>query len=418
MEIIKSFVLDLVWLFNEMSPYLLLGFFIAGCLHVFLPPGKMTKWLGKPNLKSAVYAAFLGVPLPLCSCGVIPTGVSLYSNGSSKGASISFLISTPQTGVDSILVTYSLMTLPFALIRPVVAFVSGIVGGALTNSLTQKEPAKTQESQITEPVYKNKWAELFRYAFVEFLEDIAKWLVIGLLVAALITTLVPDDFFTQYLTNSWVSMLVILLASIPMYVCATGSVPIAAALMLKGLSPGAAFVFLMAGPATNAGTIAVIGKSLGKKSLYAYLISIIGMSIAAGAIIDLALPASWFEILNPHAANHHASHIIPEWIQWTSSGILVALMLNIYRKKWFGKKSNTHSHDSINSDMNAHIKVEGMTCNHCKASVENNLKSLPFIDEVQVDLSSGEVSLKGENIDFKEVEDKVSGLGYLYKGKL
>lgn len=418
MEIIKSFVLDLIWLFNEMSPYLLLGFFIAGCLHVFLPPGKMTQWLGKPNLKSAVYAAFLGVPLPLCSCGVIPTGVSLYSNGSSKGASISFLISTPQTGVDSILVTYSLMTLPFALIRPVVAFVSGILGGALTNSLTVNEPAKPIENKATQTVYKNKWAELFRYAFIEFLEDIAKWLVIGLVIAALITTLVPDDFFTQYLTNSWLSMLVILLASIPMYVCATGSVPIAAALMLKGLSPGAAFVFLMAGPATNAGTIAVIGKSIGKKPLYAYLISIIGMSLLAGSFIDLVLPDSWFEILIPHSADHHASHVIPEWLQWTSSGILLALIVNIYFKKWFGTKRDHHKHDSKNSKMNTQIKVGGMTCNHCKASVENNLKSLPFIEEVEVDLSSGEVSIKGENIDYKAVENKVSSLGYQYKGKL
>lgn len=438
MDWITQFFTEILWLFNEMSPYLLLGFFIAGVLRVFVPPGRMTQWLGKPTWKSAVYSAFLGVPLPLCSCGVIPTGVSLHANGASKGASVSFLISTPQTGVDSILVTYSLMGWPFAIIRPIVAFVSGVIGGGLTNAMTSKEKEVVKDQSVTSEFKGSKVKELFRYAFVEFLEDIAKWLVIGLVIAAAITTFLPDSLFTEYLSSPWLSMLVILVASIPMYVCATGSVPIAAALMMKGLSPGAAFVFLMAGPATNAGTITVIAKSLGKKSLYAYLISIIGMSLATGGIIDQFLPAEWFQLGSMGAHDHHESHMLPLWLQWGSSAILGILLLNVMFRKYFpkaigrseasdctcttGEGSESSGSETENEKherkMNSEIEVGGMTCNHCKASVEKNLTALDSVSEAVVDLSNGHVTLKGDAVDLKEVESTVNSLGYEYKGEV
>jgi len=419
MEIVLKFFKELLWLFNEMSPYLLLGFFIAGLLRVYLPPGRMTQWLGKPTWKSAVYAAFLGVPLPLCSCGVIPTGVSLHANGASKGASVSFLISTPQTGVDSVLVTYSLMGWPFALIRPIVAFASGVIGGGLANAMTSSEEEKVKDRAVTSEFTGNKIKELFRYAFVEFLEDIAKWLVIGLLIAAAITTWVPDTFFTQYISSPWLSMLVILIASIPMYVCATGSVPIAAALMMKGLSPGAAFVFLMAGPATNAGTITVIGNSLGKKSTYAYLISIIGMSLLTGGIIDTLLPAQWFVWgEGMHVGHNHTSQMLPMWLQWGSSLILAVLLLSAAVRRYLPKRRELSGTSSKTDKMNSEIKVEGMTCNHCKSSVEKNLTALPKVESVDVNLSNGHVSLTGDSIDLEEVEKTVNGLGFKYVGEV
>ena len=255
METAWQYTLELLtafWdLFMEMAPYLVLGFLLAGVLHVFFPKHKVHKYLGGKNLKSVINASLVGIPLPLCSCGVIPTGVSFHKNGASKGASVSFLISTPQTGVDSILATYSLMGLPFAVIRPIVALITGIIGGVATNAVDESPVTEAPQSAVNE-IKGNKFIAMLRYAFVDFLADIAKWLVIGLAIAAVITVMVPDSFFESYLSNPYLNMLLVLAASVPMYVCATGSIPVAMALLVKGISPGAAFVFLMAGPATNA----------------------------------------------------------------------------------------------------------------------------------------------------------------------
>ena len=146
MEFLSKYFIALVDLFNQMAPYLLIGFFLAGVLHVYLPKDKISKYLGKDNIVSVINAALIGIPLPLCSCGVIPTGISFYKNGASKGSSVSFLISTPQTGVDSILVTYSLLGLPYAIIRPIAALITGIFGGGITNALNHKtKEAVTEE---------------------------------------------------------------------------------------------------------------------------------------------------------------------------------------------------------------------------------------------------------------------------------
>ena len=195
MDIINNYIRDFVDILNEMSPYLLLGFLIAGVLHVGFPKDKINKYLGRRNITSVINAALLGVPLPLCSCGVIPTGISFYKNGASKGSSVSFLISTPQTGVDSIMVTYSLLGLPFAIIRPIVAFVTGVIGGALTNTVDKQttEPVELSHEEHKKGSNKNVMVRMFQYAFVEFLQDISKWLIIGLLIAAAISVIVPND---------------------------------------------------------------------------------------------------------------------------------------------------------------------------------------------------------------------------------
>ena len=250
-----------------MAPYLILGFLIAGILKVLVPANIMTKYLGKSNTSSVINASLFGIPLPLCSCGVLPTGISLYKNGASKGSSVSFLISTPQTGVDSILVTWSMLGLPLAIIRPITAFFTGVAGGILTNKFDSTRLSIKTEVNQEKKSKGSSLREIFRYAFIEMVDDIAKWLVIGLLIAAFITVAVPDEFFNEFNITGLTGMVLILVVSIPLYICATASVPIAAVLLLKGLSPGAILVFLMAGPATNAATITVIGKNLGKKHL-------------------------------------------------------------------------------------------------------------------------------------------------------
>ncbi len=247
---IRQFFIDFFLILNEMSPYLLLGLFFAGLLKVFLPEKFIAKYLRKSNLKSAVNATLLGIPLPLCSCGVLPTGIALYKNGASKGATNAFITSTPQTGVDSILVTYAMLGFPMAIIRPIVALISGILSGIITNKLTRNEAQNAENitaNKITcaapSPSLLQLWVEVFRYAYFTFLADIARWLVIGTIIAALISVLLPTDFFTAYISAGIAGILLILVASMPLYICATASVPIAAVLLSKGISPGAILVF-------------------------------------------------------------------------------------------------------------------------------------------------------------------------------
>ena len=421
MEYVKLFLEKLYFLVLDMAPWLLLGFFIAGLLHVAFPQGKINKMLGKSNMRSVLKAALIGIPLPLCSCGVIPTGVSIHRNGASKGAAVSFLISTPQTGVDSIMVTYSLLGLPFAVVRPLVALLTGLLGGGITNKLEPAEKdnsADLQEKADRAGQKKNPLLEMFRYAFVEFLEDIAKWLVIGLLIAALIAVFVPDDFFTTYIQNDFLGMIIILIASIPVYVCATSSVPIAAVLMMKGISPGAALVFLMAGPATNAATISVIGSSMGRKTLISYLSTLIAGALLSGLFIDYFLPRQWFTFGMAHLHEGHEHSLLPFWIQLVSGVIMTLLILNIFLQKlikYLRNKRKKQSTVTTMGDMN--VIVRGMTCNHCKMSVENNLMKLEGVESVNADVDQNMVSLSGKSIKLEKVKETIESIGYKYEGE-
>ncbi len=248
---IRSYWISLLNVVCEMAPYLLLGFLIAGLLHVLVPKGFYRKYLSRDNKWAVLWAALLGVPLPLCSCGVIPTAIGLRKENASKGAVASFLIATPQTGIDSILATFSLLGLGFAIVRPVAALITGVCGGLLVNRFAGEEEASSDSSSSCS-VESGFWlVRVLRYAFVDLLQDIGGRLVIGLLLAALIQVVVPEGFFLRFGNYPLLQMLVILVVAIPMYICSTGSIPVAAALMMKGLSPGAALVMLMAGPAVN-----------------------------------------------------------------------------------------------------------------------------------------------------------------------
>ena len=411
MEFITQVILEIWKMFLEMSPYLLLGFAFAGILHVLIPKEVVTKQIGKKNIWSTIKATLLGVPLPLCSCGVIPTGVSFYKNGASKGATNAFLISTPQTGVDSILITSSLMNWPWAIARPIIALITGVFGGFLTDRMDNEENEVLEDVEscsdctITE---KKHWlVEIFNYAFLEFLPDISRQLVVGILIAVAITMFIPPSVFSNYLTNPIFNMLLILVASIPLYVCATGSVPIASSLLVLGVSPGAVLVFLMAGPATNAATISVLWKSLGKKATLAYLISIIGGALFFGLLIDYVLPTEWFTI--SEMANTHIHGEGESWIAIISAITLIGLILYVEFRKLVPKTI------IIMENSNTYV-VDGMTCNHCKNSVETNLSKLENIDEAIVNLENKTVIVKG-SATAEEVKTLVDGLGYNYKGE-
>ena len=417
MDILFQFANALLSLSKEMAPYLLFGFIIAGLLHVYIPAGAFNKWFGKKNLKSVVYAALMGIPLPLCSCGVIPTGISIYKEGASKGATVSFLISTPQTGVDSIMVTYSLLGFPFAIARPIIALITGVLGGLMVNKADDEEVSTGKKELNVEDsapsVQGNKLKRIWDYAFDEFLGDIADWLIIGLLLAGVIAVMIPEEFFESvYLKNEFSSMLIVLVASIPFYVCATGSVPIAAALLMKGLNPGAVLVFLMAGPATNMATMTVISKTLGKKTLFIYIGSLVIGSMVFGLGINHLFPRSFFNIAAV-SSTHHSSDIWM-WIEWISVVFLSLILIRFYSMKFINFLRKKKGEKSLSSQEMT-IGVTGMTCENCAARVESSLLQLDTVNESKVDLQSGTVKIKGNNINPEELKSSVEKIGYVFK---
>lgn len=441
MNFVISYFSELAYLVKEMAPWLLLGLVFAGLLKVYFPQKHVDKYLGKPTAKSAVNASLLGVPMPLCSCGVIPTGISFYKNGASRGATNSFLISTPQTGVDSIFATYSMLGWPFAILRPVVAFTTGIVGGILTNIIVKEKPkAKQPENPLysslkldvntikktgavceddscgchTEPSKEaHPLIRAANYAFVELLQDIAKWLILGFLAATLISVLLPPDFFSMFKGYGFIEILIVLAASVPIYICATGSIPIAAVLLMKGVSPGAALVFLMAGPATNVATITVIGKTMGRKTLLVYLGSIIGGAVFFGLLVDWFVPAGFILSKMSHVhGNGEAHEMLPQWLGILSAVTLVVVIISGYFIERIQKSKK------MELDKSQTIRVEGMTCSHCEAAINRNLSKLEGIEQVVADKNTAQVKIKGQKIDLKKVEEIVTELGYQYKGVL
>ena len=393
-------------LINEMAPYLLLGFLIAGLMHAFIPQGLYSRYLANGNFRSVALATLFGIPLPLCSCGVIPTAMSLRREGASKGATTAFLIATPQTGVDSIIATYSLMGVPFAIIRPIAALVTALLGGQLVN-LTEGRNAEGGKNDNMESTCVtgccnpreshslsliDKLKEAFRYAFVDMMQDIGKWLVVGLVVAGLITVFVPDSAFEIFKDNSLASMLLVLCIAVPMYLCATGSIPIAVALMLKGLTPGAGLVLLMAGPACNMASILVINKVLGRKTLITYLVSIITGAVGFGLIIDHVLPRQW--LLSNLIAADDCCH---EHYGWFSIGCTILLMLllaNALVRYFIGRHSSKST--TINSeDMKRTFIINGMSCNHCRATAEKAILSVAGVTAASVDLATKSAVVEG-----------------------
>jgi len=359
METITLFFSALVDLSNAMAPYILFGLIFAGFLHELVPDSIVKNHLGKDSVVSVIKATIFGIPLPVCSCGVIPLATSIKKSGASNGATLSFLISTPITGVDSILATYGMFGWVFTIYRVITSMIISILAGILSNiyaheekeESVQKKPAFSMVaptnntsvmnfSAVTTPVSpKDTGSEgsccsaescdekkgsmvtrAFSYAFGTLLKDIASPLLIGLLVGALITVAVPDNLSEILLKYNWLSYIIVIAIAVPMYVCATASLPIAAGLMLAGVSPGAAFVFLSAGPATNTVTIGVVKKMLGTKTLFIYLGTIIAGSLLFGLGLDYL-----FRDVNVKELVHMDENA--GFVAWTASLVLWGFVL-------------------------------------------------------------------------------------------
>lgn len=393
----------------EMAPYLLLGFLIAGVLHVFVPQGFYRKYLSKDNKFAVLWAALLGIPLPLCSCGVIPTAVGLRNEKASKGAVASFLIATPQTGIDSILATFSLLGLGFAIVRPVAALVTGVCGGLLVARLVREDGAGDDEAPAACRVQRgSKLWRVLRYAYFDMIQDIGGRLVLGLLIAALIQVAVPDEFFLNFGSQPLLQMLVILVVAVPMYICSTGSIPVAAALMMKGLSPGAALVMLMAGPTVNFASILVIRKALGRRFTWIYLGVIMVFSVLFGLLVNaIGISAPQSAAADPCCADSSA---LPSAFKLICASILTLLIIFALSMKLFEKFSRKPAESGV-----AVYKVEGMRCNHCEAAVVKAVQAVRGVESAEASAPAGTLTVKGTAAPEK-IRAAVEKAGYTFKG--
>lgn len=302
-EMIAGILTECWKILLESSPYMLFGFLGAGLLKAFLPEEAVARHLGKNSTGAVLKASLFGIPLPLCSCGVIPAAVGLRKQGASKGASAAFLVSTPESGVDSIAITWALLDPVMTVVRPLAAFFTATITGLLINRLPEETaPVAPAEALAggcgcagsncggltapVEPPLGRRLRDGLTYAFGELLGDIGRWLLLGILIAGVLAWWLPDDFFVRHMGSEFSSLLIMLVVGIPLYICASASTPVAAAMVLKGLSPGAALVFLLAGPATNAATITVVTRFWGRRATVVYLAAIAGCSLLFGWLLN------------------------------------------------------------------------------------------------------------------------------------
>lgn len=370
LEFVVEFFHALIELSNAMAPYILFGLIFAGFLHELVPESIVKNHLGRDSVWSVIKATIFGIPLPVCSCGVIPLATSIKKSGASNGSTLSFLISTPITGVDSILATYGMFGWAFTIYRVITSMIISIIAGIITNFYGEEEekvkPAfnvtaystdsntgmnftamkstsNTQEEESCEggsccsseidekKSFTTLVKDAFAYAFGTLLSDIASPLLVGLLLGALITVAIPENLSEILLEYSWLSYIIVIAIAVPMYVCATASLPIAAGLMLAGVAPGAAFVFLSAGPATNTITIGVVKKMLGTRTLYIYLGTIIIGSVLFGFGLDYIL--SGVDVKELVHLHEEAT-----FIAMVSSVVLWAFVLYYMLKPYFTQK--------------------------------------------------------------------------------
>jgi uncharacterized membrane protein YraQ (UPF0718 family)/copper chaperone CopZ len=358
------------------------------------------------------------MPIPLCSCAVIPVSASLRRHGASKGSTVSFLISTPETGVDGIAATWGVLGGAYAAFRVVVALVSGVIGGLAVEFLDRADAAAKNGAGPAAPACTNsccaggegarhgRLRRIFEYGFVDLPQDIGKSLLLGLLVAALITTFVPEHYLHGTLLGHGIlSMLTAALLAGPVYVCATASVPMAAAMIVAGFSPGAALVFLMVGPATNATTIAMVWKVMGRRTAAIYLLSVLGCAIAAGLTMDYIYQA--MNLALPAMSGHH----MHEGVNVPQSIAAVALLAIIANALWRRGKAKAATPAEILMKTET-LTITGMTCNHCVSTVRRALLEVPGVQAVEVDLAGGTAVVSGDGLDLARLRQTVQSLGY------
>jgi hypothetical protein len=342
---------NLLDLYLEAAPWLLLGLVMAGLLKAWLPEGMLRRKLGQGRFLPVLKATLIGAPLPLCSCGVLPAAMGLRRSGASKSATVAFMISTPETGPDSIAITYALLGPFMAVARPIAAIISALFTGLLNGLFVRQEEAAIPSTNLplvdtdacgcdketceSTPARESMgiWQRSrhgLRYAFRDILDDIWLWLFAGLVLAALVMSFIPPESLAGW-GDGLHAMLLMLLIGIPMYICATASTPLAAAMILAGISPGTVLVFLLAGPATNLATIGVINREMGRWTLVLYLLGISISSILLGLLINQLVDAWDISIAVGDVSNRNEAG---EWVAMSSGVVLLYFGFMSLKRSW------------------------------------------------------------------------------------
>jgi len=418
----------------DMAPYLLLGFTVAGLLSVLISPRLVERHLGNRGLGQVFKASLFGVPLPLCSCGVIPVGASLRQHGAGKGATTAFMLSTPQTGVDSIAVTYALLGPFLAIVRPIAALLTGFLGGSLVYAFDRNGDDETVKDapesscpsgsgccEADEAPRKKTLFDGLNYGLVTLPRDIGRALIVGILLSGVISALIEPHALEAYLGGGVWPMLAAMLVGIPLYVCATASTPIALSLIHAGLSPGAALVFLITGPATNGATLTTLWRVLGRRSVVIFLLTVAVGALATGLVVD-SLVAS--EIVGPNAmvpavvsgSPAHDHHGDAGGVGlWFRRGCAVLLMLLLVNALWPQPQPMGRGDlemKTMPGGETVELKVTGMRCNGCVESVTRALNECEGVENATVDLTAGLASVRGIGCDRTALADRVRALGF------
>ncbi len=403
------------WLITaQMAPYLLLGFLVAGLLSVFISPVWMERHLGGRGLVPIFKAALFGIPLPLCSCGVLPVGASLRQHGASRAATTAFLLSTPQTGVDSVLVTWTMLGPFFAFFRPLAALVTGLTGGVVVQTLDPdtNQLDSTKISPDNRPHgFIPRLRSALTYGLITLPGDIGRALTIGLVLAGILGAVVSPSALDSYLGQGPMAIFLMMLVGIPLYVCATGSVPIAASFIYLGASPGAALAFLIAGPATNAAALTTIAKILGRRSAVAYLATVAASAFGCGLALDWLLPKATLAM--PFLAG--PSHLHESVGLWGNLGALVLVL--VLGWSWWQRRHQQSCCDGSCSTQPAAIEpitltIQGMRCSQCAGSVTRILLEQPGVESCDVMLEEGRAEVRGHGLDLEQLVGVVGALGY------
>ncbi len=418
------------WLvLGQMAPYLLFGFLMAGVLSVCIAPELVERHLGGSGYGPVVKAALFGIPLVVCSCGVIPVVASVRRHGASRAASASFLLSTPQTGVDSIAITYALLGTVVAVVRPILALVTGLLGGLLIWWFGEAESAASGHGADADRCHEaccvgkgkqSVWRRALVFGFVVLPRDIGFALLVGVLIAGMMGALVPHDAWHRYLGGGVFSIMAMMALGIPLYVCASASVPIAAGLIHMGASPGAALAFLISGPASNAATIAMVWRLLGRRATFLYLVTVFISAVGGGLILD------WFMPTIPAALPSAAAHVHDTMGQPLmgvgafSALSAMALALVVACAYAVGRQDDASQQASGDESSAKHagplerrdLIVKGMTCGHCATAVSRALQECPGVASAQVDLPTGRAIVSGRDLDTSQLLDAVSQSGY------
>ncbi len=391
-------VIRQIWDFTLIvSPWLILGFLFSGLIHAFIGERFIRQHLGGAGFSSVWKATVFGIPLPICSCGVIPLAAGLRNDGASKAATLSFLVSTPTTGIDSIFVTYAFLGVTFAVVRPLSALAGGLLVGSLVSLLVKE---RLDRKNLPMPPghahsLKSRLKDGFNYGFGELPEDIGRTIFWGILIGGILSAVLPRDISEVYLSNPVIAYPLMLAVSVPLYVCAIASVPVAAAMMSKGLVPGAGLAFLIAGTATNAVTIAFVAKKFGKKVLFIYLLSIISLALVSGIVLDALLAGVVVKDML------FKGREIPYVVQLLSVALFVGLLIKGF---WRAKSEKM-------TEAKHAFRVPDMNCKHCQSAVEKAVKEIPGVKNVEISLDERLIRVDGD-VDEKLIAKRIEEAGF------